>query len=626
MTLPLSNSVRLADGSAHIDGDAPSTNGNRVDLTRPRSTSAASSGSGADLVAPSGGSELKRYPGQRNEALRQCLRQSQLGEEQVVRLMLQELRDRGFTDSYKLLQRESGYTLEDEPVACFRSNALSGKWSEVENALPSIGIDTSDNAARFIIKRQQFLEQLEARQLKQALLILQNELSKLTDDVTQLHRLSSLLMCPTAADLRTAAEWDGCEGRSRLLVLEALQKYIAPGKMVPVHRMESLFAQAVERQHDSCDQHVCAADGNLYADHTCPSLVFPKDLRVSLKGHSDEVWYVAFSPDGRYMGSASLDKTCIVWSMADYSIVHRLVGHECEVACLAWSPDSKQIASASNDRTLRLWDVETGRLLRVFSGHEETVTACKWLGGTGKIISGGMDHKVIIWNTDGEVVKQIATPRVHDFAISADCSLLLVADDKDCVHVYDLTTLTSLYVLEEPAVITSLALSSDARYCLTVLKTGGMNMWDLSSRSRMREFKGHVQGKYVIRCAFAGIDDRLVVLGSEDGSLHVWSRDTGRRVAHLEGHTSTVNACAWNSRLAVLASASDDMSISIWPAYHGAPSDIQQAKALSSSLSSPSASSPSASSPSASSQPHSPSALVSMVATEDTEQRTSPAA
>ncbi|KAJ2323153.1 hypothetical protein GGH92_010972 [Coemansia sp. RSA 2673] len=104
-------------------------------------------GSGADLVAPSGGSELKRYPGQRNEALRQCLRQSQLGEEQVVRLMLQELRDRGFTDSYKLLQRESGYTLEDEPVACFRSNALSGKWSEVENALPSIGIDTSDNVS-----------------------------------------------------------------------------------------------------------------------------------------------------------------------------------------------------------------------------------------------------------------------------------------------------------------------------------------------------------------------------------------------------------------------------------------------------------------------------------------------
>ncbi|KAJ1877414.1 hypothetical protein LPJ71_011251, partial [Coemansia sp. S17] len=313
-----------------------------------------------------------------------------------------------------------------------------------EGALSSIGIDAHEHvtAAQFIVKRQQFLEQLEARQLKQALMILQNELSMLTDDVTQLHRLSSLLMCPTSADLRTAAEWDGSEGRSRLLVLEALQKYISPGKMVPVHRMETLFAQAMASQCSSCDQHVRAVDDNLYADHACPLPVFPKDLRIVLKGHKDEVWYVAFSPDGRYLGSTSCDKTCIVWSTKDYSIVHRLEGHEFEVACLAWSPDSKQIVSASSDRTLRLWDVNTGESLRVFSGHDETVTACKWLGDTGKIISGGMDRKVIIWNKDGEIVKQVATPRVHDLVISSDCSLLLVADDQNSVHVYDLTTLT----------------------------------------------------------------------------------------------------------------------------------------------------------------------------------------
>ncbi|KAJ2819205.1 hypothetical protein GGI24_004862 [Coemansia furcata] len=205
-----------------------------------------------------------------------------------------------------------------------------------------------------------------------------------------------------------------------------------------------------------------------------------------------------------------------------------------------------------------------------------------------------MDRKVIIWNQKGEIVKQVATPRVHDLVISSDCSLLLVADDQNSVHVYDLTTLTFLYTLVEASVIMSLALSSDARYCLTVLKTGGMNMWDLASRTRVREFKGHVQGKYVIRCAFAGLDDRLVALGSEDGSLFVWSRDTGRLLAHLKGHSSTVNACAWSGKLAVLASASDDNSICIWPAYHGAPGSVQNAKTASSPLSP------------ASSLPHSP--------------------
>ncbi|KAJ2702731.1 minichromosome maintenance protein 5 [Coemansia sp. IMI 209128] len=589
MTLPLNGSGGGSRSrSPRMEGNGASsstTNGNVVGMSL-RSATSATAAEGGSVEDSS--SQLWRYPGLRKEAPRQCLRQSHFGEEQVVRLMLQELRDRGFTDSYKLLQSESGFTLEDEPVARFRSNVLSGKWPEVEGALSSIGIDALEDvtAAQFIIKQQQFLEQLEARQLKQALLILQNELIVLTNDVTKLHRLSSLLMCPTSADLRTAAEWDGREGRSRLLVLESLQKYISPGKMVPAHRMETLFAQAMASQRASCGQHVRDVDGSLYTDHACPPTVFPKDLRTVLKGHRDEVWYVAFSPDGRYLGSASSDKTCIVWSTKDYSIVQRLEGHELEVACLAWSPDSKQIVSTSSDRTLRLWDVETGESLRVFTGHDETVTACKWLGDTGKILSGSLDRKVIIWNKKGEIVKQVTTPRVHDLVISSDCSLLLVADDQNSVHVYDLTTLTFLYTLEETAIIMSLALSSDARYCLTVLKTGGMNMWDLNSRTRVREFRGHAQGKYVIRCAFAGLDDRLVALGSEDGSLFVWSRDTGCRLAHLEGHDSRVNACAWSSKLAVLASASDDNSICIWPAYHGAPGNIQKAKSVSSQLSS----------------------------------------
>ncbi|KAJ2892252.1 hypothetical protein GGI21_005655, partial [Coemansia aciculifera] len=149
-----------------------------------RSATSATTDNGALTTPSDGDGQLLRYPGTRKEAPRHSLRQSQFGEEQVVRLMLQELRDRGFADSYRLLQNESGYTLEDEPVARFRNNILAGKWAEVENDLLSIGIDSHEQvtAARFIVKRQRFLEQLEARQLKQALLILQNELSNLTDD------------------------------------------------------------------------------------------------------------------------------------------------------------------------------------------------------------------------------------------------------------------------------------------------------------------------------------------------------------------------------------------------------------------------------------------------------------
>ncbi|KAJ2659676.1 hypothetical protein IWW48_003402 [Coemansia sp. RSA 1200] len=327
-------------------------------------------------------------------------------------------------------------------------------------------------------------------------------------------------------------------------------------------------------QCETCERHVQSADKNLYIDHKCPQSIFPLELQINLKGHKDEVWYVAFSPDGRYLASASCDKTCIIWRTIDYSIVRTLVGHEGEVSYLAWSPNSKYIVSADSEKVLRLWDIETGETLQTFEGHSETVTSCRWLGDNDKFISGGMDQKIIIWSTKGNVIKQVASPRVHDLAVSVDSSLLLVADDKSSIHMYDLATLTFIDKLDEPSVIMSLALSPDARFCVTELRSGVLHMWDLEARTRIREFAGHVQGKYVIRCAFAGLDGLFVVEGSEDGQLLVWNRNTGRLLTRLKGHTKTINGCSWSDKLAALATASDDKTISIWPAYHGAPSCV----------------------------------------------------
>ncbi|KAJ1665567.1 hypothetical protein IW140_004048 [Coemansia sp. RSA 1813] len=594
MALPLDNSSPPANGAAHGGESAFARRNGTIDSSTTedgcsRSLSLSENGNGSDgsghFSAKSSSSDsrdsgsLRRYPGLSQETNRTSLRDSQFSEEQVVRLMLQELRDRGFADTFELLQRESGHTLEDEAIAQFRGNVLAGKWIDVEKAMSSIiapGADSekTQHAALFIVKRQQFLEFLEARKLKQALVILQNELSMLTDDIPQLHRLSSLLMCPSAAELHSAADWDGSSGRSRYLVLEALQKYILPGKMVPVHRMETLYSQAIMHQCGTCERHVRSADKNLYIDHKCPESIFPLELQISLKGHKDEVWYVAFSPDGRYLASASCDKTCILWSTEDYSIARTLVGHEGEVSYLAWSPNSKYIVSAGSEKVLRLWDVETGETLQTFEGHSETVASCRWLGDNDKFISGGMDQKIIIWSTKGNVIKQIASPRVHDLAVSVDSSLLLVADDKSSIHMYDLATLTFIDKLDEPSIIMSLALSPDARFCITELRSGVLHMWDLEARTRIREFSGHKQGKYVIRCAFAGLDGLLVVEGSETGQLFVWNRNTGRLLTRLDGHTKTINGCSWSDKLAALATASDDKTISVWPAYHGAPSCV----------------------------------------------------
>lgn len=66
-------------------------------------------------------------------------------------------------------------------------------------------------------------------------------------------------------------------------------------------------------------------------------------------GHSEIVNDVAFSPNGRQVGSASSDGTIRIWDMATGSELMTLQGHDSEVISVAFSPDGKRIISGSKD-------------------------------------------------------------------------------------------------------------------------------------------------------------------------------------------------------------------------------------------------------------------------------------
>ena len=78
---------------------------------------------------------------------------------------------------------------------------------------------------------------------------------------------------------------------------------------------------------------------------------------LELKGHTQEVNSVAFSPDGQRLASASRDGTVKVWDVATGQESLTLKGHPLGVRSVAFSPDGRRIASTGVfDGLVKLWD------------------------------------------------------------------------------------------------------------------------------------------------------------------------------------------------------------------------------------------------------------------------------
>ena len=83
-----------------------------------------------------------------------------------------------------------------------------------------------------------------------------------------------------------------------------------------------------------------------------------------MKGHTDYINSIAFSPDGAQLATASSDSTARLWDARTGAELRRLEGHTHNINSIAFSPDGALLATGSWDSTARLWDVRKGAKLQ----------------------------------------------------------------------------------------------------------------------------------------------------------------------------------------------------------------------------------------------------------------------
>ena len=87
--------------------------------------------------------------------------------------------------------------------------------------------------------------------------------------------------------------------------------------------------------------------------------------RRHVKGHTDLVNSVTFSPNGQRLASASEDKMVKLWDAASGKELRNFEGHM-DAVSVSFSPDGERLAWIIRDGTVKLWDADVLRIFGIY--------------------------------------------------------------------------------------------------------------------------------------------------------------------------------------------------------------------------------------------------------------------
>ena len=137
----------------------------------------------------------------------------------------------------------------------------------------------------------------------------------------------------------------------------------------------------------------------------------------TLKGHSDWVGSIAFSPDGKRIAGASMFQRneITVWEISSGRETCRCSdkpGFDFRglgwVKALVFSADGSTLFSGSEARSIRVWDTATGKERARLPGHRGDILSLTLSPDNTRLASGSKDGTVLIWDLKSVAGRQKA--------------------------------------------------------------------------------------------------------------------------------------------------------------------------------------------------------------------------
>jgi WD40 repeat protein len=298
------------------------------------------------------------------------------------------------------------------------------------------------------------------------------------------------------------------------------------------------------------------------------------ETQATLRGHSQMVTCVCFSPDGKHLASGSHDNTVKLWDAATGLEVVPLQGHTRDVSCVCFSPDSKLLATGSRDRTVKLWDVASGKEIRFFKDTPgEIRSVC--FSPDGKRLVGGSYRTVGSWDTaTGQNLPafQGHTGLVNSVCFSPDGKRLASGGGEFNFHsgeliLWDVAAAKNTHAFKrQRSWIQSVCYSPDGKHLASGCQDGTVHLCDAPTGMEIRSFVAH---RHEVLSVCFSPDGKHLASASKDKTVKLWDAATGQELLSLKGHTDWVCSVCFSPDGGRLASASKDNTVKLWDAATG---------------------------------------------------------